>query len=95
MDILKIKSNGQWIGIPSVKGDAGPQGIPGAKGDTGATGPQGPQGIQGVKGDTGNSGVYYGTTEPSDPEVNVWINPNGTAESISSLRESMAYTLCG
>lgn len=67
----------------------GATGEKGAKGDTGATGPQGPQGIQGVKGDTGNSGVYYGTTEPSDSEVNVWINPNGTAESISSLREAI------
>ncbi len=67
----------------------GATGEKGDKGDTGDTGPQGPQGIQGVKGDTGNSGVYYGTTEPSDPEVNVWINPNGMAESITSLKEAI------
>lgn len=55
-------------------------------------GPQGPQGIQGIQGErgetgatgatgaTGNSGVYLGTTEPTDPDVNVWINPSGTAD---------------
>ena len=36
MSVLKIKdSQGNWVGVPSIKGD---------KGDTGATGPQGPQG---------------------------------------------------
>lgn len=42
----------------------------------GATGAQGPQG---EKGDTGNSGVYIGTAAPTDPSVNVWINPDGAA----------------
>lgn len=37
-----------------------------AKGDTGDQGP------------TGDSGVYLGTEEPTDPDVNVWVNPNGT-----------------
>lgn len=32
---------------------------------------------QGEKGDTGNSGVYVGETEPTDPNVNVWLNPDG------------------
>lgn len=37
-------------------------------------------GAKGEKGDTGNSGVYVGTTEPEDPEVNVWIDPtSGTS----------------
>jgi len=30
------------------------------------------------KGDTGDSGVYIGVEEPTNPNVNVWINPNGT-----------------
>lgn len=38
---------------------------------------QGVQGVQGVKGDTGDSGVYIGTQTPTDPDVNVWINPSG------------------
>lgn len=29
------------------------------------------------KGDTGNSGVYIGSSEPTDPAVNVWIAPDG------------------
>ena len=28
-------------------------------------------------GEDGKSGVYVGTEEPTDPDVNVWINPNG------------------
>lgn len=30
------------------------------------------------KGDTGSSGVYIGVEEPSDPVVNVWIQPNAS-----------------
>lgn len=33
--------------------------------------------IKGPKGDTGESGVYIGTTEPTDPDKDVWINPEG------------------
>lgn len=33
--------------------------------------------IKGPKGDTGESGVYIGTTEPTDPVKEVWINPEG------------------
>ena len=29
------------------------------------------------KGDTGDSGVYIGSSEPTDPAVNVWIAPDG------------------
>ena len=38
----------------------------------------------GAKGDTGDSGVYYGTTTPTDPDVTVWIDPSGTGISIPS-----------
>lgn len=41
--------------------------LPGLKGD------------KGDKGDKGESGVYLGTTAPSDEDINVWINPNGEA----------------
>lgn len=33
-----------------------------------------------IKGETGSSGVYVGTDEPTDPNVNVWIDPDGGAE---------------
>ena len=41
--------------------------LPGLKGD------------KGDKGDKGESGVYLGTTAPSNEDINVWINPNGEA----------------
>ena len=31
----------------------------------------------GDKGEKGDSGVHIGTDEPTDPDVNVWINPEG------------------
>lgn len=34
--------------------------------------------LQGRDGEPGVSGVYIGTEEPSDENVNVWINPQGT-----------------
>ena len=75
-------------GPAGATGPAGETGPQGPKGDTGDTGPQGPQGptgadgapgVKGDKGDTGDSGVYLGTTEPTDPEIKVWINPDGDA----------------
>lgn len=65
-------------GIQGVQGPMGPQGEqgiqgePGPKGDTGETGPKGETGA------TGESGVYVGTTEPSNPDVKVWLNPDGS-----------------
>lgn len=47
MDILKVKVDGQWVGIPAIQGPQGETGPQGPKGETGATGSQGP------KGDTG------------------------------------------
>ena len=46
----------------------------------GRNGTNGKDGEDGVKGDTGDSGVYYGGTAPSDPNVKVWIDPNGDAD---------------
>jgi len=31
----------------------------------------------------GDSGVYYGTTAPTNPNVNVWIDPSGTNNLVS------------
>lgn len=36
------------------------------------------KGIPGQNGQDGESGVYIGTTAPTDPDVNVWIDPSGT-----------------
>lgn len=43
----------------------------------GKPGPQGEPGIQGEKGETGDSGVYIGSEEPTDPDVNAWVDPQG------------------
>ncbi len=34
------------------------------------------------KGENGESGVYIGTEPPTDPSINVWINPEGNADKI-------------
>lgn len=35
--------------------------------------------MDGEKGDTGDSGVYYGSATPTDPDVRVWIDPEGSS----------------
>jgi len=55
-------------------GATGPAGKKGEKGDPGEPGPIGPAGPQGEKGETGISGVYVGEAEPTDENVNVWID---------------------
>ena len=67
-------------GIQGIQGPQGIQGIRGPQGETGATGPQGEQGIQGIqgpKGETGSSGVYMGSTQPTDPIITVWLDTSG------------------
>lgn len=83
----------EWLNsLVGSDGAAGPAGPVGPKGDIGPAGPMGPQGIQGIqgptglsgekgdKGDPGSSGVYIGTTPPTDSTISVWINPNGTPD---------------
>jgi hypothetical protein len=36
------------------------------------------------RGDPGPSGVYIGTEEPTDPDVNVWIKDNGAASELTA-----------
>lgn len=63
-------------GPQGIQGEVGPQG---EKGDTGPQGPQGETGEQGPQGEPGASGVYVGSDAPTDPDVNVWIDPDGEA----------------
>ena len=37
-------------------------------------------GVQGIQGIQGESGVYIGTEEPIEENINVWIDPNGNPE---------------
>lgn len=56
-------TDGTTYTTPSIRGAQGDKGDTGDKGD---------------KGDKGESGVYVGTAEPTDPDINVWIDPSGT-----------------
>ena len=61
-------------GDTGERGPVGPAGPQGIQGERGLTGEQGPRGETGPKGDTGNSGVAISTTQPTDPNINVWID---------------------
>lgn len=74
------EGNLTWIaseeGMAAVDGAniRGPQGIQGIQGEPGQ---DGEQGIQGEKGEPGENNVYVGEDEPTNPEILVWINPDG------------------
>ena len=76
-------------GEKGEKGDTGAQGLPGEKGDTGPQGPVGPQGEPGKDGENGKDTVYLGTDEPS-AEYNIWLNPDGEADSLATKAELSA-----
>ena len=50
------------------------QRLVGAKGERGEQGPQGPQGERGA------AGIVISAVQPEDPEVGVWLDPEGTAD---------------
>lgn len=58
-------------------------------------GEKGEPGEQGIKGDTGNAGVYVGEEEPTDPEAQVWLNPEGEAYDLSlyALKTDLPVTV--
>lgn len=76
MPILKIRDNDNFVTIPALIGPQGPQGEPGEKG------PKGDSGINGTN-------VKVSNTEPSDEEVQIWIDPTGTSE-INDLQNSIS-----
>ena len=47
--------------------------------------------IYSLKGERGDPGVYIGTEEPTDPDISVWINPDGgpMMEPLYSLLETL------
>ena len=46
--------------------------------------------IKGKDGTDGKSGVYIGTEQPTDPDTNVWINPEGTLDTYLTESEVQA-----
>ena len=76
-NVIEIELPGGARGLQGIQGIQGPQGETGPQGPQGETGPQGPQGeqgLQGFRGETGDSGVYIGTSAPTDPVKSVWID---------------------
>lgn len=83
-------SNAIYQGPP---GETGPRGKDGEPGPAGAPGKDGYTPIKGVDyfdgepgpegppGPIGNSGVYVGSVEPTDEDVNVWIDTSGEGSS--------------
>ena len=88
--------DGATISIQDVNGTTTAEISNGAPGEKGDPGPQGNPGKDGEKGETGDSGVYIGQTEPTDPDVNVWIDPNGQPSAVPassvSFDDSTAQT---
>ena len=96
------------FGIPKgAKGDTGEKGAQGPQGDQGIQGLQGiqgPKGADGLKGDTGeqgpvgekgadgDSGVYVGSSTPTDPQKNVWIDPTGNPTTLNELGAALHVT---
>ena len=85
-------------GEPGPKGEKGEPGKDGAQGPKGEKGDTGPQGLQGPKGEPGKDGkdgengkdtVYLGNNEPS-AEYNIWLNPDGEADSLATKAELSA-----
>lgn len=64
MSVLKIKNNDTFISIPTIAGARGP------------IGPQGPKGEPGISG----TNIKVSSNEPTDTNVEVWINPTATGE---------------
>ena len=96
-----IGTEKEWLNsLVGSDGAIGPVGPVGPKGDIGPMGPTGPQGMQGIqgpaglsgekgdKGDPGSSGVYIGTTPPTDSTINVWIDPNGQPDIVDGDKEA-------
>lgn len=78
-------------GEPGIQGEQGPAGEQGPRGEQGLQGPQGPAGADGAPGPQGDSGVYFGSTEPTDDSL-VWINPDGEAVDVpGGATEVVAY----
>ena len=76
MSILKIKNNDTFISIPTITGAQGP------------AGPQGPKGEPGISG----TNIKVSTTEPSDSNVEVWINPTATSEVVDLKKQIATLT---
>lgn len=82
---VKDESTGQWVEVPALKGDPGPQGPQGEKGATGSTGPQGATGPRGPQGEKGDPGTVTVTTLTVTASGSSMKNVTGAAKYFPSL----------
>lgn len=75
----------QLAALKGDKGDTGAQGERGLQGEQGIQGVKGDKGADGAKGDDGDSGVYVGTSAPTDADKLIWINPDGDGSELGEL----------
>lgn len=74
-----------WINVGAMRGPPGPTGPPGPKGDPG---PQGPPGMGG----TGTDEVWVGPDEPTDPNIELWVDEDENPPVVEAPALAYAYT---
>lgn len=81
--------NATTLTVTSASGTSSAD-LKGPKGDTGAAGATGP------KGDPGSSGVYIGTTAPTDQAITVWVNPDyaSQVEAFNAITSAKIKAIC-
>lgn len=77
--IQEAAANALYI-ARGVKAEADSGAFNGKDGEDGADGADGAPGPQGPTGPQGDPGVYIGSTEPTDPDISVWIDTSGDAD---------------
>jgi len=45
-----------------------------------------------IRGETGESGVYCGSVMPTDPDVNVWVDPSGDGGSVLKIKDENVWS---
>ena len=76
--------NGTVLTVTSASGTSSAD-LKGDKGDPGSAGKDG---------EPGQSGVFIGTSAPTDKDINVWINPNGEGQVPTGMETAVIRSIC-
>lgn len=80
-------TDGQKIDIGVVEGEKGETGPQGPQGETGPAGPTG------TPGKDGSPGIVISSTQPTDPNHPVWLDPDGDASPIPWVPQPATATV--